>query len=104
MPAEPTGARLKVVFMLPHWSYNVDREATLAAIEAMAREPSIQLVVKEHPRGTGGLPAEMKARLDRTAGAETVDGAASVALVAWSEAVICFGSSIGLEAHLQAKP
>ena len=97
------GEGVKVVFMLPHWTYNVDQEATLALIEALARNPNVHLVVKDHTRGTGGLPDGMRASFKNMIGAETAGEAASVALIAWSNVVICFGSSIALEAHLQSK-
>lgn|GEM_PF-659672 len=94
---------IKVVFMLPHWSYNVDRDATMAMIEALGRDPKVHLVVKDHTRGTGRLPEDMRAKFETFEGAETASEAPSVSLIAWSDAVICFGSSIALEAHLQGK-
>lgn len=94
---------MKVVFMLPHWTYNVDQDATLALIDVLARDSNVHLVVKDHTRGTGGLPDDMRASFAKLPGAETAADAPSVALIAWSDVVICFGSSIALEAHLQGK-
>ena len=99
---EPDG-RLKVVMMLPHWEYNVDRQSTLEVISALAKEDSTHLVVKDHTRGTGGLPAEMREELWDEPGFETTVSASSVSLTRWSDAVINFGSSIGIEALLQRK-
>lgn len=98
-----TGGATKVVFMLPHWTYNVDQDATLALIDTLARDSDVHLVVKDHTRGTGGLPDEMRASFKNLMGAETAADAPSVALIAWSDVVVCFGSSIALEAHLQGK-
>lgn len=102
-PGASVGDRVKVVFMLPHWTYNVDRNATLALIEALARDPKIFLVVKDHTRGTGSLPDDMRRLFAEIDAARTEPDAPSVALIRWSDAVICFGSSIAIEAHLQNK-
>lgn len=103
VPASAVNDGIKVVFMLPHWTYNVDRDATLTLIEALARDLNVHLVVKDHTRGTGRLPQDMRDIFDTMSGAETASEAPSVALIAWSDVVICFGSSIALEAHLQDK-
>ncbi len=102
-PASAGPNTVKVVFMLPHWTYNVDRDATLALIEALARDSFVHLIVKDHTRGTGGLPNDMRASFKNLMGAETAADEPSVTLIAWSDVVICFGSSIALEAHLQRK-
>lgn len=103
VPASEVNDGTKVVFMLPHWTYNVDRDATLALIEVLARDSNVHLIVKDHTRGTGRLPQDMRDIFDTMSGAETASEAPSVALIAWSDVVICFGSSIALEAHLQGK-
>lgn len=94
---------IRVVFMLPHWTYNVDRDATLALIEALAHDPQVHIIVKDHTRGTGRLPEDIREAFKTLSGAETASEAPSVALIAWSDVVICFGSSIALETHLQNK-
>lgn len=98
-----TGAdteRLKVVFMLPHWEYNVDKETTLDLISHLVDEEWIYLTVKEHTRGDS-LPQSVDDRLVRTGTAEILAAVPSVSLIKWADAVINFGSSIGIEAFLQ---
>lgn len=97
-PAEAPGDRLKVVFMLGHWAYTVERAATMAALDAMADADWIHLVVKDHTRGSGSLPSTERRRLEARDGFQSTASAASTALIAWADAVICFGSSIAIEA------
>lgn len=103
VPTTSINNGIKVVFMLPHWTYNVDRDATLAMIDTLAHDLNVHLVVKDHTRGTGRLPQDICDNFKTLSGAETASETPSVALIAWSDVVICFGSSIALEAHLQDK-
>ena len=81
----------------------MDRDATLVLIETMARDPKIFLVVKDHTRGTGALPEDMRCLFAEIESARTETDVPSVTLIRWADAVICFGSSIAIEAHLQNK-
>ena len=103
-PAEIPDGSAKVALMLPHWSYNVDRSATLSLAHAIADLPGVSLVVKGHTRGSGALTeAErydlVKKRNVFIAGEEDH----SPAIVRWAGTVVSFGSSISIEALLQGK-
>ena len=93
---------VKVVFMLPHWDYNVDRCQTLALIKKLAYADWIHLIVKTHTRGDD-LPDSFEESLFGCKGFEIIDSVNSVSLIRWSDVVISFGSSIGLEALIQRK-
>jgi len=100
--AGDTDSRLRVVFMLPHWEYNVDKEQTLRLVSDLADQDWVYLIVKEHTRGDS-LPEVLDTRLVNDTQAEIIADTASVSLIQWSTAVVNFGSSIGIEALLQDK-
>lgn len=103
-PRVEPGRRVRVVAMLPHWDYNVDKMASLGLLTRLAQESWIHLVVKEHTRGaTGRLPSSWKNQQAHRDNVEMVNDAHSPALVAWSDAVVSFGTSIGVEVLLQGK-
>lgn len=102
VPQKECHGRVKVVFMVPHWEYNVDQDATRAMLRRLAAEPWIYLVVKGHTRGEELFDDE-RARLENMANVEMASHAHSSALIAWSDAVINMASSIGVEALLQDK-
>lgn len=95
--------RLKTVFMLPHWGYYVDKESTLQLISELADRDWVHLVVKEHTRGDC-LPQKLDDRLVQQDNTEVIADVSSVSLIKWSDVVINFGSSIGIEALLQDTP
>jgi len=95
--------KLKVVFMLPHWHYNVDREKTLSLLQSLVDVDWLYFVIKDHTRFSGKLPADIKADIETHMNCEVVDDVPSVSLVQWADVVLNFGSSIGLEALLQDK-
>ena len=103
LPERLNGKRLRVVFMLPHWHYNVDQAATLQLAEQIGSMAGIALALKEHTRGSGAIPEPVRSRLSQQQGVEIVEEASSVSLVKWADVVLCFGSSIGLEALNQGK-
>ena len=98
-----TNGKIKVVFMLPHWEYNVDVSKTIALINEMVKIPWVYLIIKDHTRGNGGLDNVLRAKLNSLPNVEASVTAQSPALIQWSDAVINFGSSIGIEAILQDK-
>ena len=99
-----TGDRLKVVFMLPHWNYNVSKEKTLNLIESLTQLSWIYLVIKDHTRGDVGLlPNSLRKKYQSIENIEVNTSANSPALIQWSDAVVNFGSSIGIEVLLQSK-
>lgn len=97
-----TDGKLRVVFMLPHWKYYVDEETTLNLISELADRDWIYLVVKEHTRGDS-LPEDLDDRLVEQENTAVEAETDSVSLIKWSDVVINFGSSIGIEALLQEK-
>jgi len=102
-PQKDVANKIKTVFMLPHWEFNVDKAATFALIAALAEHEGIYLVVKDHPREAEGLPEELCARLSARENFESVTAVSSVSLIKWADVVVNFGSSIGIEALLQNK-
>merc|ERR1711991_158094 len=46
---------IKVVFFLPHWSYNVDIPETIRSLKEIVADKSLFIVVKGHTRGSGSL-------------------------------------------------
>jgi len=90
-------AMLKVVFFLPHWHYNVNVELVYQLLLAIADNKKIGLVIKGHSRGdqVSGQATRILSRSDNVI---LNSPAASCSLSGWSDVVINFGSSIGLEA------
>jgi hypothetical protein len=97
--------KLKLVFMIPQWIYNVHRGLTLELIEALVKLPGVYLIIKDSTRaGEGGLTQGERAQLDALSHVEASTVAHSPALVKWADLVLSFGSSIGFEVLLQNKP
>ena len=88
--------------MLPHCSYNVDKEKCLDLIELLISKEWIFLVIKDHARGDGGLPNDLRKKYNSLHNVEASISAHSPTLIEWSDIVISF-STIGLEALLQNK-
>ena len=101
-PKEQTGDRLNVVFMLPHWNYHVDKEKTTSLLSELAAKDWLYLVIKDHTRGDS-LPPDVYETIAEVPQAEIIADVASVSLIKWSDVVVNFGSSIGVEAFLQGK-
>jgi len=104
LPQKDPGDRLRVVFMLPHWNYNVDKPATLSLLGRLSELPWVHLVIKDHTRGSVGLlPVKHQEKYDAMDNVEVSIGVHSPSLVQWSDVVINLNSSIGLEVLLQDK-
>ncbi|GAB3704635.1 hypothetical protein [Halorubrum pallidum] len=101
-PAVETDDKLTVVFMLPHWKYHVDKGQTLQLLSELATEEWVHLIIKEHTRGDS-LPSDMYSSMETNSNTEIIADIPSVSLIKESDAVINFGSSIGIEAFLQEK-
>lgn len=95
--------KLNVVFMLPHWEYNVDEQTTLELVSDLVDEDWVYFAVKEHTRGDS-LPSRLDRQIAEADDAESIADVPSVSLIKWADAVINFGSSIGIEAFLQETP
>ena len=93
---------LKVVFFLPHWHYNVNVELVYRLLLAIGDNSKIALVIKGHSRGdqVSGQATKILSGNDNVI---LNSPAASCSLSAWSDVVINFGSSIGLEALVMDK-
>ena len=103
-PKKDVNERLKVVFMLPHWNYNVQKQKTLKLLDEISLKDWVQLVIKDHTRGSAGLlPLDYQEKYNAKDNVEVDVGAHSPALIRWADVVINFGSSIGIEALLQEK-
>ena len=102
-PEKDDKNKLRTIFILPHWSYNVNKAACLRLLDKLGDLPWIYLIIKDHTRGTGRLPDNYRARYNALPNVEASVSAHSPALIRWSDIVISFGSSIGIEALLQDK-
>ncbi len=96
--------KVKIVFMLPHWIYNVNKDETLRLIKDISKLKNIHLVIKDHTRGdTGEYPRNERNILNAKENVEFETEASSTSLIKWCDLIINFGSSIGLEAIYQEK-
>ena len=102
-PQKGEGCTFRVVFMFHQWSYNTDFEATFRTLRRLAAEEWLHLVLKPHTREVEERPPYLM-ELDRFPNVEIEGKTGSVELIRWADAVIVAGSSIALEAILQAKP
>ena len=86
--------------MLPHWIYNVDKEATLDLINKISNMENIYLIIKNHTRADTGLfPKNIKVNSN----VEVNSNTNSTSLINWADIIINFGSSIGIEAIIKKK-
>ena len=105
MDKEP-GDRLKVVFMDHQKDYNVYVDKIWSLLNRIAGNKNIFLVIKQSTRS--GKNYHSKAFRDKHGNSNNVEFVGnknhSPRLIEWSDCVINFGSSIGMEALLQNKP
>ena len=102
---ELNGLGFRVLFFLPHWDYNVNREACVKLLGRIVTEPGICLIIKGHTRGTGALNNVERHFLQESGVVNFADDSLhSTALIRAVDVVINFGSSIGFEAIRQEKP
>jgi hypothetical protein len=95
--------KLKIVFFLPHWSYNVSKTKCCSLIDKILNLDFVYLMVKAHTRGDGKLPDEYIQKITASENAEVLDDTPSPVIVHYSDIILNFGSSIGIEAVLQNK-
>jgi len=96
--------KVKVVFMLPHWNYNSKKIKSLQLLDALSELSWVHIVIKDHTRGKFGLlPQTYQKKYGDLSNVEINVNSHSPALIDWSDVVINFGSSIGIEALLQGK-
>ena len=96
---------LIVVFFLPHWDYNVDREKCIDLLRKISQKENVTLDIKAHTRGSGALAFDEIETLSQSDNVKFQgDSVHSAALVYRSDVIINFGSSIAFEALRQGKP
>lgn len=104
-PELPAGNMLRILFFVPDWTYNVDRQACVNLLEQLACLEEVLLVVKTNTRGTGALTPDEKSRFSDKINVKFAGHSKhSPCLIRQADAIINFASSIGLEALLQGKP
>ena len=100
-----SGNKIKIVIMMPHWNYNINKIKTIDLVKKIIGLKDIYLVVKDHTRGsTGAFPKNEKISLIKKNNVEFDICTSSTSLINWSDIVINFGSSIGIEAIDKNKP
>ncbi len=96
--------KTKIVFMMPHWIYNVHKNETLSLISKILELKNIHLIIKDHTReDTGLFPENKKSEFLRSDNVEFNSSSSSVSLISWSDITINFGGSIGIEVLMQDK-
>ena len=94
--------KVKVVFFVPHWHYNVDSEDTIKLMKTIAKLDHVLLAIKGHTRGDA-VEGSDYSDLNNFKNVDPDAKAASPSLIAWADLVINFGSSIALEAIVTNK-
>lgn len=103
MANKSTEGKIKVVFMLPNWDYNVNISETISLINELANLPWVYTVIKGHTREYGDLGNNLIDDLNNLPNVEASVSSHSAALIQWGDAIINFGSSIGIEIIVQDK-
>ena len=94
-----------VLFFLPHWDYNVHRDKCIQLMKNIGNLENIQLIIKAHTRGTGGLSIEEKNGFSSSSNVIVADDIShSTSLIHAADVVLNFGSSVAFEALRQGKP
>ena len=97
--------RFVVLFFLPHWDYQVERESCISLLQSIIDDPEMFLVIKAHTRGTGALSHEEQESLRKTGDVTFArEDQHSPALIRDSDLVVNFGSSIGFDALRRGIP
>lgn len=96
------GHRKHVVFLLPHWTYNVKRESVLYFLQSLKNE-RIPVLVRSHSRGTGDLePDEVTALSSEFFHYD--QQSPSTRLILESAVTVSFGTSVALDSILWGTP
>ena len=101
-----SGAVLKVVFMDHQYDYNVFPEKILRTLSLLSKLEKVFVLVKASTREGKSSHINSYNSLIRTSSniEFSPSNAHSPSLIKWSDCVINYGSSIGIEAILQNKP
>ena len=98
----PKRNQLKILFFCPHWDHNVDIKKTFETLERIIKNKNNLLMVRTHTRDTK-YSKKINNLLKDQANVIINTKDHSPLLVDWSDIVINFASSIGIEALLQNK-
>jgi hypothetical protein len=88
----------KVVFFLPHWSYNVKIQEVISLLEKIKSLDHLYLFVKGHTRGTGSMSQDNMRKIGGYENVELNVLEHSPQLIDFCDIVINFGSSIAIDA------
>jgi hypothetical protein len=100
----PSSEHFRVVFFLRHWQYHIDRGKCLELLGKIGDIPRLELIIIGHTRGraAGGLTIkEEKTFLEKRNITYVSAGDQSASLIADSNMVVVYGTSIAFEALLQ---
>jgi len=89
---------MKVVFFLPHWSYNVKVEKVITLLDKISSLSYVHLFIKGHTRGSGTILDEHIKAIGQKNNIEFDVKEHSPQLISYSDIVINFGSSIAIDA------
>jgi hypothetical protein len=104
-PIMEDNQRFVVLFFLPHWDYQVERESCISLLQRIIDDPNLFLVIKAHTRGTGALSHEEQENLCEIGDVKFArEDQHSPALIRDADLVINFGSSIGFDALRRGTP
>lgn len=105
-PKKNPDDRFRVVFMQYQGNYNLNKEKIWETLTRIAENKKIQLVIKDSTREyTQYHSAFFQNKYGTSSRIEFVGNEVhSPSLIEWSDCVINFGSSIGVEALIQNKP
>ena len=106
VPKKDPGKRFKIVFMQYQSNYNIEKDLIWSLLSTIAADNRIQFVIKDSTRhGTQYNSKQFMQNYGNNDNVEFVGNEAnSPTLIEWSDCVIAFGSSIGIEALCQGKP
>lgn len=94
-----------VLFFLPHWDYQVERERCISLLTKIIELKELLLVIKAHTRGTGALSERERNKLQRAGKVKVAEeNEHSPQLIRSADLVINFGSSIGFDALIHGIP
>ena len=94
----------RVAVFLRHWGYHIDRGACIELLEKISLIRGVELLIVGHTRGRdiGGLTkAEEAAILERKNTRYIGAGDQSPSVIACSDLIFCYGTSIAFEAIVQ---
>ena len=97
-------ASCKIAMFFPQWDYNIDRSACFSLLSSLSEMSEVFITVKGTTREMEGLYDEEKEEIRNLKNVKFVENnVPSPTLIHWSDLVINFASSIGLEAIMQKK-